>query len=134
MAGGWEAKHDADGAKGRDTFANAPSARVAIGKKITRNVPPRAPSSGHNDAIDPEVGDNKGSTIKLGGSWVGRKYPPRTPDQVRARIPCSYAEHVSCLGHQVTSDRARSPVFYFSGLPRFQVRLQSSGDYLSWPS
>lgn len=125
MAGGWEAQHDEDGAKWRDTFTNVPSVRVAIGKKGTRGtVLPRAPSSGHSDGVHPEVGA-KGSTMKkLGGSSsVRRKYPPRTPDQLRAQIPCSYAEHVSCIGHQVTSDRARTPVFYFSVLPRFQVRL-----------
>lgn len=123
MAGGGEAQQD-DGAKWRDTFMNVPSARGAVAKQSTRStVLPRAPSSGDSGGVHPpEVGD-KGSTIKLGGSSsVRKKYPPRTPDQLRAYIPCSYAEHVSCLGHQVTSDRARSPVFYFSGLPRFQVR------------
>ncbi|CAM9686514.1 unnamed protein product [Laminaria digitata] len=105
---------------------NVPSVRGAVAKQSTRStVLPRAPSSGDSgDVHPPEVGD-KGSTIKLGGSSsVRKKYPPRTPDQLRAYIPCSYAEHVSCIGHQVTSDRARSPVFYFSGLPRFQDRYE----------
>lgn len=128
----WEARHDSpgpqaynDGEKWRDKFKNVPSASIAVAKCERDIVIPTAPGPGDYDIAHPAVGD-KGNTIQFGDPAKRGRYPPRTPDQPRAQVPCSYAEHVSCLHRQVTSDKARSPTFRFNGAPRFQVRRVSS--------
>lgn len=129
-AGNWEARHDSpgpqaynEGGKWREKFRNVPS--VCIDNAVCeRDVAvPGKPGPGDYDIAHHGVGQN-GSAIKFGGLAPGKRYPPRTPDQPLAEIPCSYAEpdHISCLHNQLTSGRTTSPSVFFGGAPRFQVR------------
>lgn len=124
---GWEARHDSpgpqaynEGLKWREKFKSAPSTRIGLAKCERDNVPLAAPGPGDYDIAHPAVGE-KGNTVRFGDPAKRSRYPPRTPDQPRAQVPCSYAEHTSSIQHHVTSDMIKSPAFYFSGAPRFQV-------------
>lgn len=126
-AGNWEARFDSpgpqaynEGDKWREKFRKMPSACIDIAK-CARHMPiPTKPGPGDYNIAHHSVGDNLGGT-KFGS--LGKKYPPRTPDQPRAEVPCSYAEpgHVSCLHQQSTSNRTTAPTVFFGGAPRFQV-------------
>lgn len=128
MSEAWEARHDSpgpqaynEGLKWRDKFKNVPSVRIGLAKCERDIVPPAAPGPGDYDIAHPAVGEG-GNAIKFGDPGKRARYPPRTPDQPRAQVPCSYAEYTSSIQHHVTSDRIKSPAFPFSGAPRFQVR------------
>lgn len=131
-AGSWEARFDSpgpqaynEGNKWREKFRNMPSVRIDVAK-CARDMPiPTRPGPGDYNIAHHSVGDNP-SGVKF-GSAPGKKHPPRTPDQPRAEIPCSYAEpeHVSCFNHQSTSNRTTSPTVFFGGAPRFKVRRRS---------
>ena len=126
-AGNWEIQFDSpgpqaynEGDKWREKFRKVPSTCIDVAR-CERHMPiPTKPGPGDYNIAHHSVGDNPGGN-KFGS--LGKKYPPRTPDQPRAEIPCSYAEpeHVSCLHQQSTSNRTTSPTVFFGGAPRFQV-------------
>lgn len=127
MAGTWYALHDSPGPQAysegetwQNKFRKLPSVRIDVAKCKRDSLPPKAPGPGDYDIAHPAIGEN-GNAINFGDPGTRRRYPPRTPDLPRAQTPCSYAEHVSCLDHQVTSDRLKSPTFRFGGALRFQV-------------
>ncbi|CAM9387077.1 unnamed protein product [Ectocarpus fasciculatus] len=105
------------------------SAEVQEHKKHTGTTPAKVPGPGPGDynITPPAIGQN-GHAVRFGYPGLGRKYPPRTPDQPRAEIPCTYAEpaHVSCLNDQLTSDRATSYAVFFGGASRFQEKWSVS--------
>lgn len=125
-ASAWDAPYDSPGPQAYHEaeawtlrFRNNRSFRIA---KCGRDVAvPRTPGPGDYNVAHHGVGDaGTGKyVVKIGDP--GNRYPSRTPDHPRAQVPCSYAEHVSCLQHQVTSDRARAPAFCFGQEPRFKV-------------
>ncbi|CAM9245151.1 unnamed protein product [Ectocarpus sp. 13 AM-2016] len=98
-------------------------------KNHTVILPAKVPGPGPGDynVTPPAIGQN-GHAVRFGYPGLGRKYPPRTPDQPRAEIPCTYAEpaHVSSLHNQLTSDRATSYAVFFGGVPRFQKKRSVS--------
>lgn len=130
-AGAWYSPHDSPGPQVYDEeklwkikFRRSPSTRISVSKRERDATPPRTPGPGDYDVSHSSVGF-KASTSRLGDPAKRKRYPPRTPAQPIAEVPCSYVEHVSCLQGQLTSDRARSPTFRFSKAPRFQVLLNS---------
>lgn len=136
LAGAWDALYDSpgpqaydEGEKWREKFRNVPSARIAVAKCERDMVPPKAPGPGDYNVAHSAIGD-KGNAMKFGDPARRCRYPPRTPDQPLGEVPCSYAEHVSCLDHQVTSGRQTSPAFCFGGAPRFQVGLCYTHTYI----
>lgn len=129
-AGSWEAPYDSpgpqaynEGLKWRDKFRNVPSARIDVAQCARHIAIPTKPGPGDYNIAHNSVGEN-GNAVKFGDPSRGKRYPPRTPDQPRAQIPCSYAEpeHISCLRYpQVISDRATTPAVFFGRAPRFEV-------------
>lgn len=133
LAGGWEARFDSPGPQAynesqgwQKKLSSVPSARIAFAVNERDIAIPQAPGPGDYDIAHPAVGDDS-NAHSFGDPDARLRYPPRTPDRPRSQVPCSFVEHVSCLNHQVTSDRARSPAFRFSSAPRFQVRRRLRG-------
>lgn len=131
-ASSWESRFDSpgpqaynEGIKWRDKFQSAPSTCIDVAQCARHVAIPTKPGPGDYNIAHHSVGDNPRGAIKFGSLAPGMKYPPRTPGQPRAEIPCSYAEpeHVSCLHHQSTSNRTTSPTVFFGRAPRFQVSL-----------
>lgn len=125
-AGAWGAPLDGPGPQAYEADLNfstrTPSARFSAAKRERNSAPlPSAPGPGDYDVAHPAIGE-EGRRSMFGDPKKRGRYPPRTLEQPRARVACSYAEHVSCLGHQVTSDRTRSPTFCFGKAVRFKAR------------
>ncbi|CAN0556488.1 unnamed protein product, partial [Ectocarpus sp. 12 AP-2014] len=68
------------------TSAEAPKNHAVI---LPAKVP--GPGPGDYNVTPPAIWQN-GHAVRFGYPGLGRKYPPRTPDQPRAEISCTYAE------------------------------------------
>lgn len=124
----WDSSHDSPGPHAYDErklgqlkFQKTPSTCFPVAKRERDLIPARTPGPGDYNICHFSIA-GLGNAIRFGDPTRRKRYLPRTPEHPIADVPCSYAEHVSCLHHQVTSDRMRSPTFYFARVPRFQVR------------
>lgn len=130
-AGAWDAPLDGPGPQAYEAYNNfikrTPSALFSAVKRERDSTPlTSAPGPGDYDVAHPAIGE-EGRRSTFGDPKKRGRYPPRTLERPRARAACSYAEHVSSLGHQVTSDRTRSPTFCFGKAVRFKARTMRGG-------
>lgn len=130
-AGAWDGPLDGPGPQAYKAdlhfIRRTPSALFSAMKRERDSTKlPSVPGPGDYDAAHPAIGE-EGRRSMFGDPKKRGRYPPRTLEQPRAQIACSYAEHVSCLGHQVTSDKTRSPTFCFGKAVRFKARTIREG-------